>query len=154
MPKTVRFTKTAVRIALEDARGIKSDAARKLGVSRQTLDNYMVRYPELKEVMDKARDSLVDAAESKLSMLVEAGEIRAVLFTLETLGKNRGYSKRTEVTGADGANLMQLSPETLEALRMMGIAPSDVVRQFEDMIRSQTSPQPLSTMERGFKSTD
>lgn len=86
------------------------------------------------QALEDSRERFVDLAESNLRKLVagvpaiekdENGEKRfagwierpsetAIIFTLKTRGKKRGYVERQEVTGADGAELIPprtLSPE-------------------------------------------
>lgn len=82
-------------------------------------------------VFNEAREKLVDLSESRLFTLIqgvpkieidENGEKRfagwiekpsetAIIFTLKTRGKKRGYVERQEITGANGENL--LPPRTL-----------------------------------------
>tara|TARA_R110002167_G_scaffold361895_2_gene580600 strand:+ start:61 stop:378 length:318 start_codon:yes stop_codon:yes gene_type:complete len=42
------------------------------------------------------RERLVDLAEEKLREKVNGGNLRAVMFTLKTVGKNRGYYERRD----------------------------------------------------------
>lgn len=122
--------------AIKDSRGIKSAVAARLGCSRSTVDNALERWPELRQMLDYERDSIIDLAEVKLLQAVNEGEMRAILFTLETLGKERGWSKRTEVTGPDGAGLFGLSAEVVAMIQGMGLDMSEVVRQFEAMVKA------------------
>jgi hypothetical protein len=110
-----------------------SEAARALGCDRQTLYNYLKKYPELLAAQVLARESLVDLAEGKLGEAVEAGEMRAIIFTLETLGKKRGYARRTELTGEDGAPL-GLPPEVAQKAREMGVEPSELMAEIVTLI--------------------
>lgn len=135
-----RISKRKFRLAVDGSKGIISVIARRLGCSRQTVYNYMERYPEFKELIDDEREEIIDLAEFKLLKHVNAGELRAILFVLESLGKNRGWSKRTEVTGADGAAL-GLSPEIVALMAQLGISESDVVREFEALIRAQAEQE-------------
>lgn len=73
-----------------------------LGVSRSTINRRINESPVLQEVLHDARDGMVDIAESALKREVLAGNITAIIFTLKTLGKQRGYVERQEVTGAEG----------------------------------------------------
>jgi len=64
------------------------------------------------------------------------GHQRAYMFVLRTLGKDEGFTERTEVTGADGAGLLDLSPETVKLIESMGLDMSEVARQFEAMVKA------------------
>lgn len=134
-----QFTREAFMKAIEGSRGIKTEIARRMGCTRQTVDNALERWPELRAALKDERESIVDLAESALVVDMEnpasAGHQRAYLFILETLGKDRGWSKRTEVTGADGGALFGLSAEVREMIEAMGLDVSEVVRQFEAMVR-------------------
>ena len=72
-------------------------AAQHLGCSYRTLANYLGRSPELRQRADDCRGELVDQAELKLREAVERGERWAIVLTLTTLGKDRGYCTRQEV---------------------------------------------------------
>lgn len=94
-----------VLLALRRTNGIQAAAAILLGVHRNTIANYIRAHPEVKEEYDSQRETFVDLAEQKLFEKVKDGDWNAIRFVLATLGKNRGYSERSEVTGADGAPL-------------------------------------------------
>ena len=60
--------------------------------------------PKIREAIDNARGLLVDEAEAALAKLVEAGDMTAVVFTLKTIGKGRGYVVFAQrVLAIDGA---------------------------------------------------
>ena len=60
----------------------------------------------VKQVIDDSRDELVDIAELALRSSVTSQEPWAVALVLKTLGKNRGYVERQEVTGADNGPVL------------------------------------------------
>lgn len=91
-----RYTQARVIKAIQDAKGIKATAAANLKCSRQTVTNYIDRYPDVKAAYQEARDTSLDLAESKLIALVEREEWPAIRFMLVTLGKDRGYTERHE----------------------------------------------------------
>ena len=119
------------REACEAKAGIAGDIATVLNVRRSTLYTWLKSDPEFAAALDDAREKLVDMAENRLQMLVqgvpkieidENGEKRfagwierpsetAIIFTLKTRGKKRGYVERQEITGANGSNI--LPPRTL-----------------------------------------
>ena len=97
--------------------GIAGDIATALGVRRSTLYAWLKSDPEFAAALDDAREKLVDMAENRLRTLIqgvpkieidENGEKRfagwierpsetAIIFTLKTRGKKRGYVERQEV---------------------------------------------------------
>ena len=82
-----------------------SAAARFLNCSRNTISRYIDTYPTVKAVYEEERETLIDFAENQLFKQVQDGNITAIIFTLKTIGKSRGYVERQEVTGADGGKL-------------------------------------------------
>ena len=97
-----RYTQQRVIDAIQAAKGIKATAAQSLGCSRQTITNYIDRYPAVKDAYEEARDTSLDLAESKLIALVEREEWPAIRFMLVTLGKSRGYVERQEIAQLGG----------------------------------------------------
>lgn len=71
-----------------------------VGISRMTYyrwrreDEYFEK--ESDYIKDAARQSMIDGAEDGLREGVEAGNMTAIIFTLKTIGKERGYIERTE----------------------------------------------------------
>ena len=97
-----KFTANQVIDALREKHGNLSAAARFLGCDRHTVARYINTYPTVKAVADEERETLIDFAENQLFQQVKDGNITAIIFTLKTIGKSRGYVERQEVTGADG----------------------------------------------------
>jgi len=98
------LTVEQVEHALKQTAGNVSSAARALGVSRTTLYNKINASTTLQQALTEYREELVDIAESALRREVLNGNITAIIFTLKTQGKERGYVERTqtEVSGKDG----------------------------------------------------
>jgi hypothetical protein len=61
--------------------------------------------PEVNAAYQHARDMIVDIAEQVILKHLYRDSERAAEFILTTLGKDRGYTSRTEITGKDGAEL-------------------------------------------------
>lgn len=104
-------TKVETRLKKIDARSIPvellSDKLMETnGNIAQTADYFNVRYTDLARLCDRKpslrntlvgeRERLVDLAEEKLREKVNGGNLRAVMFTLKTVGKNRGYYERRD----------------------------------------------------------
>lgn len=77
--------------------GNVSAAANKLACSRRALYVWMNSDPELKQAREDAEESLLDMAEGKLYTAVKEGDMTAIIFTLKTKGKKRGYVERQEI---------------------------------------------------------
>jgi hypothetical protein len=133
-----RYSRKAITEAIKGSRGIKTAICARLTCSRQTLDNYLARYPELVALVENERESIIDLAETKLLKALQGDDMRAILFVLETMGKGRGWSKRTEVTGADGAPL-GLPPDVLDMMRKMGVTPEEMVQQIAELMRAEAA---------------
>lgn len=88
--------------ALEETGGNISAVARKAGVSRASIHEFITNHPDLRMALDQARESRLDLAEDALTKAVEQSEPWAVCFLLKCLGKKRGYVERQELTGAEG----------------------------------------------------
>lgn len=100
-----KYTKKEIIAALVASKGMVYVAARKIGCSANTVYNFANKYPEVKEAMQQERGLMVDTAEIALYGAVQRGEPWAVALTLKTIGKNRGYTERQEITGPDGGAL-------------------------------------------------
>jgi len=100
-----KYSIAQVRQALTDAGGIKIVAAKKLDCTRRTLDSYLDSFPSLMAHYNELHEGKLDIAEGKLFSAVQAGEAWAICFFLKTQGKNRGYTERQEVTGANNQPL-------------------------------------------------
>lgn len=80
----------------------KTGAARVLGVTRQTIENYCHRWKTVADAFSSKRKELVDLSEMGLRGAVLRSEPWAIAFALRTLGKDEGYTERHEHTGAAG----------------------------------------------------
>jgi hypothetical protein len=119
--KPPKFTADQVAEALRAAAGIYSGAAAILRCSPTTVRNYVERYRSLQRVKEEVEETTLDLAESKLVKALQDGNLTAVIFYLKCKGKARGFTERTEVTGADGepiahVNMAALSDEELQEL--------------------------------------
>jgi len=97
-----KYTQQQIIDALRETKGMVYLAAKRLGCEAQTIYNYRDRYPAVRAEMEQQDGEVDDAAEMKLYQAIIAGEPWAVQFRLRTKGKGRGYTERTEITGANG----------------------------------------------------
>jgi hypothetical protein len=98
-----RHYKTAEIVeALKATGGMVYMAARKLGCDPSTIHVRAKASPEIQAAIDNARGDMLDMAEHELKKAVRGGDMTAIIFTLKTIGKGRGYVERVEQTGANG----------------------------------------------------
>lgn len=101
-----KYTNAQILDAIKSVNGMVYLAARSIGCDPQTIYNRMNKYPTIRQAVDNARGEVVDIAEQKFRQAITNGEPWAVAMALKTLGKNRGYVERQEVTGADGGAIV------------------------------------------------
>lgn len=88
--------------AIHKYNGNISAIARAFGVTRSAIYDYLEKRPELKQIVDEERETILDDVESELFKQAKRGNLTALIFFLKTQGKKRGYVERSEITGADG----------------------------------------------------
>jgi hypothetical protein len=97
MGRKLKVTKAKTLDAIAQAHGMKTGTCELLGITRPTLDRYLLKYPDLQEAIEFCRIRYKDRAEYKLHEAVERGESWAVMFTLKN-AHDREYSDRVDVT--------------------------------------------------------
>lgn len=88
--------------AIQKYNGNISAIARSFDVTRAAIYDYIEKRPELKELIQQERETIIDDVESELFKHAKRGNLSAMIFFLKTQGKKRGYVERSEITGADG----------------------------------------------------
>jgi hypothetical protein len=97
-----KYTPEQIIDALEHSRGLIAPAARYLQCSRDTIRDYIKRYPEIARAKKDADEVVNDIAENSLFNALERGEAWAICFRLKTKAKDRGYIEKAEISGAGG----------------------------------------------------
>jgi hypothetical protein len=101
-----RYSAAEVAHALIETKGMVYIAAQRLGCTVETIRLYCKRYPSVQAARDAQRGQMVDLAELKLYQSIQNGEPWGIAFALKTLGKDRGYVERQELTGQDGQGMV------------------------------------------------
>lgn len=85
-------------------------AARKLGVDPSGIYRLIRNNARVRDAWEAIKGETTDTVELKLWQRIMADDLAAITFYLKTKGKDRGYSERMEVTGANGgAQVVQLT---------------------------------------------
>jgi len=96
----------AIAKALMSSLGQISQAAIILNLSPIYLRKRIRENEDLTNLRGEIKEFRLDLAESKLNDKVLEGKWPAVQFLLESQGKGRGYTKRTELSGPEGNSLV------------------------------------------------
>lgn len=116
------YNKTDVIYAIHVTRANYSKAAALLGRSRRSLKTYVDSQPDVLEFVQDIIQAKIDDIEEKYFESALSGDGANARHILETLGKDRGFTKRTELTGKDGGPIDVNDPisKMLEAVAKSG----------------------------------
>lgn len=120
MAKTTKIDrnlkKEAFLIAYKKAFGNVTVACEAIGISRQKYYDWLKEEPGFKETIEAIEpdEILVDFTENALVKRINAGDTTAIIFTLKTKGKKRGYVEKSEVdmSGKIDLGVVYLPPKT------------------------------------------
>jgi hypothetical protein len=97
-----------VAAALRSCKGYLYLTAARLRVTTRTVENYLIRWPALREIVEEEQGSFLDLAELSLMTEVGKGTGWAICFLLKTKGKKRGYVEKQQIEhGEIGATEVQ-----------------------------------------------
>lgn len=108
--------KVAILEALKVSLGIVSAACEEAKISRTQYYEWLNSDPKFKAEVESMSDLALDFAESSLHKQIKDGVPVSTIFYLKTRGKKRGYIERTEVTGADGAPLIESEQDRISRI--------------------------------------
>ncbi len=124
------YSKKAIIEALHRTHGMIFLAAKEIGCAPVTIYRRAAKDKKIQDIIDSYRGQLIDKAELKLEQAVLNGEPWALNLALKTIGKQRGYVERQEVTGADGAP-QKVEVEYINSPIKAAGLPSEPVRNTE-----------------------
>lgn len=110
----VRYTNKKIIDALRKTNGYVLLAARLLGCSQMTIYRKISSSEAIRQELEMIREGELDLAEQKLREAIMRGEPWAIALKLKTQGKKRGYTERTEITGAEDAEPVKIIIERYE----------------------------------------
>lgn len=106
MANKYRYTAQQVADILTETKGMMFVAAQRLGCDPETIRNYCKRFPLVQAAKDAQRGMMVDTAELKLWQSIQNGEAWGITLCLKTLGKDRGYVERQELSSDSSAPMV------------------------------------------------
>ena len=127
--------------AIADSNGIIATVALRVGCSRATVENALERWPELKKQLAQEREALIDTGESVIVSTMKSVDANlsfaAAKYVTGTLGKERGWTSRKELTGANGEALFAVPDDVMVAAAVVGIDLQAAWEKFLAMVRVQ-----------------
>jgi len=112
------FHKPDVVAAIYAAEGVFAHMSMLLGRRRESIRYYVYSHPDVLNIWKELRESALDYIEHSVIKQALNGDPQQQRFVLQTLGKDRGYSNRTEATGANGGpidvNSARVDPAKLD----------------------------------------
>ena len=112
-----RYTVEQIKEALTKSQGFKTPAAKVLGCSLNTVENYVNRYPTLQAHLAELREGQFDFAEGKLLMKMKEGDVASIIFFLKTKAKERGYVEKFQLELLTSQIRDEQTDALLEALK-------------------------------------
>lgn len=101
MSERTKCTAEEVIEVIPGSAGVKTTIARRLGVSRHTVDSYLDRWSTVQQAYEDEVESVGDMAESKLYEAMKEGDLSSVRWYLARIRRGK-YTTRQEITGAEG----------------------------------------------------
>lgn len=112
-----RLTVESCAAKLRELSGNVAAVARAFDVTRSSVYSFVDDHPELKAVLQEARETMKDNVESRLyadCLKDDPSYQTSRIFFLKTQAKDRGYVERSEVTGKDGKDLLNVTDDDLD----------------------------------------
>ena len=100
-------------------------ACKAFNINRSTYYDWREKYPEFAELADQAIDRRLDMVEDMLNKKCLEGDTTALIFTLKTMGKRRGYVERHEVTGSSDEGSKPIQIEIVDSRKVEDAEGSD-----------------------------
>jgi hypothetical protein len=104
--RSPQCTLDEVEQALRESGGIMSLAAKRLGITRWGVQDWVKRYPQLREMLNEFRGTITDIAANNIVTAVRSGDKLSSMFWLKTQAKDEGWTQRTEYVGEGGGPMV------------------------------------------------
>lgn len=118
-----------IAVALLQTMGNIGAAARLLQRPRRHLQGFIARNKKVEMLIEDIEADFLDSVETAHKEAALMGDGKARTFFLNTLGKDRGYSTRSELTGKDGE---ALQPATFDASKLSTDALAELAEAMEN----------------------
>ncbi len=93
----IDYTFEEIFAAIKGSKAIISTIAKKLNCEWHTAKAYIEKYPLAQQALQDEIDKNKDIAENTILSAIDLGDIQTAKWYLQTIGKDRGYSEKTEI---------------------------------------------------------
>lgn len=101
--------------AINGSKGSITEISKRLGCAWSIAKKYIEKHQETKQALQDEIEKNIDKAENVVLASIDEGDIQSAKWFLGTIGKNRGYSEKHEVSHElKGTILKKLSEEFFE----------------------------------------
>lgn len=130
-----------IELALRQTGGINKLAAQKLGCHPRTIRNRILADPELREAVKEIKEDTLDLAEATLIKKIKEGDLRAVFYYLNAMGRERGWGPMIYVARPRGDEMAPVARPVTEAeLSMMSVMSIPELEELQRRLKAQQAP--------------
>lgn len=115
MANTDKYALDQVIEAIKGSSGIKATIQRRLGCSRNTVDNYLSRYVTAQQAYDEEIEVIGDLAESVIIGAIKNKDVDTAKWYAKAKLKSRGYTDKQEIDHRF-PDVSRLSDDELQAI--------------------------------------
>jgi len=106
MPKKLKITEKQIIEAVKGSHGYISQIAKRCGCSRDYIYTCLKKSEAIQKAIDDENETFKDWVESKLVEKINEGDTQVTIFVARTKLRDRGYSDKFELTGANNTRLV------------------------------------------------
>lgn len=135
-PYSVRDVAAAIIVF----RGNYAEIAKALGRRREGVRGVIARNGDLARLHAEVYQEFLDEVESGFMRTALMGDKDAMKFVLQTRGKDRGYTTRTEQTGANGGPI-EVAAQTIDWSQIPIEEREQFAQRLANALRDQSQPK-------------
>ena len=125
-----RYTPEEIELSIRKNYGTLTYICLDLDCTVQQLEYYLRKHPQMEAIRNEARNAIVDLAEKTIVEAMKAGNLNAALYTVKTLGRNRGWNESATLN----VNVMSESEKEKAIKKLFGIDNEEETEQTEESV--------------------
>lgn len=121
-----KVKKKDIEQSLKKNMGLVSGVAKDLNVQRQTVYNYLDKYPELKDIQKEARDKTTDVAKNRIMNAINKGHLQTCRWWLAKFDPD--FADKVDLNHS-GNMTHEVNHNIGEVQKAIDLIPDDVLRE-------------------------